>query len=121
MFFFFSSRRRHTRCSRDWSSTCALPISNPPAGEGEKAMLTHAPPHRKLQQNQATRKPGSDTIARASDPVRIACGQSEATRKKAPASSRGGARKSDWGALCAGRQGGAGSFVQRPQENPEGF
>src|SRR2546429_8806848 len=25
-FFFFSSRRRHTRCSRDWSSTCALPI-----------------------------------------------------------------------------------------------
>src|SRR5687768_9088402 len=25
--FFFSSRRRHTRCSRDWSQTCALPIS----------------------------------------------------------------------------------------------
>src|SRR5690606_40402090 len=25
-FFFFSSRRRHTRFSRDWSSTCALPI-----------------------------------------------------------------------------------------------
>src|SRR5687768_18600330 len=25
--FFFSSRRRHTRCSRDWSSDCALPIS----------------------------------------------------------------------------------------------
>src|SRR6266542_6198476 len=25
-FFFFSSRRRHTRCYRDWSSTCALPI-----------------------------------------------------------------------------------------------
>src|SRR5690554_552731 len=24
--FFFSSRRRHTRCGRDWSSTCALPI-----------------------------------------------------------------------------------------------
>src|SRR5687768_17681991 len=24
--FFFSSRRRHTRCSRDWSQTCALPI-----------------------------------------------------------------------------------------------
>src|SRR5215813_6999905 len=29
-FFFFSSRRRHTRCGRDWSQTCALPIS----GEG---------------------------------------------------------------------------------------
>src|SRR5690554_7309658 len=24
--FFFSSRRRHTRCGRDWSSECALPI-----------------------------------------------------------------------------------------------
>src|SRR5207245_5943751 len=24
--FFFSSRRRHTRCYRDWSQTCALPI-----------------------------------------------------------------------------------------------
>src|SRR3989449_11398156 len=27
LFFFFSSRRRHTRCSRDWSSDVALPIS----------------------------------------------------------------------------------------------
>src|SRR3989449_11152312 len=26
VFFFFSSRRRHTRCSRDWSSDVALPI-----------------------------------------------------------------------------------------------
>src|SRR2546427_9904676 len=26
-FFFFSSRRRHTRFDCDWSSTCALPIS----------------------------------------------------------------------------------------------
>src|SRR6266576_5184807 len=28
-FFFFSSRRRHTRSLRDWSQTCALPISIP--------------------------------------------------------------------------------------------
>src|SRR5688500_19736322 len=27
LFFFFSSRRRHTRLQGDWSSTCALPIS----------------------------------------------------------------------------------------------
>src|SRR5437763_8070212 len=27
MFFFFSSRRRHTRYIGDWSSDCALPIS----------------------------------------------------------------------------------------------
>src|SRR5690349_22117501 len=26
VFFFFSSRRRHTRSLRDWSQTCALPI-----------------------------------------------------------------------------------------------
>src|SRR5437868_9160411 len=29
IFFFFSSRRRHTRSKRDWSQTCALPISIP--------------------------------------------------------------------------------------------
>src|SRR5713226_525609 len=27
-FFFFSSRRRHTRWTGDWSSACALPISD---------------------------------------------------------------------------------------------
>src|SRR2546429_2043480 len=27
VFFFFSSRRRHTRCSRDWSSDVCSPIS----------------------------------------------------------------------------------------------
>src|SRR5256884_1214772 len=27
IFFFFTSRRRHTRCSRDWSSDVSLPIS----------------------------------------------------------------------------------------------
>src|SRR2546422_4331697 len=35
--FFFSSRRRHTRCSRDWSSECALPICMVPA-ERAKAL-----------------------------------------------------------------------------------
>src|SRR5687768_18330830 len=33
-YFFFSGRRRHTRCSRDWSQTCALPIY----GRGEVAV-----------------------------------------------------------------------------------
>src|SRR2546429_4597848 len=29
LFFFFSSRRRHTRCSRDWSSdVCSSDLSN---------------------------------------------------------------------------------------------
>src|SRR3989449_1637355 len=32
-FFFFSSRRRHTRCSRDWSSdVCSSDLSSPSAG-----------------------------------------------------------------------------------------
>src|SRR2546429_8956253 len=30
IFFFFSSRRRHTRCSRDWSSdVCSSDLENP--------------------------------------------------------------------------------------------
>src|SRR2546422_9702763 len=39
-FFFFSSRRRHTRCSRDWSSdVCSSDLQEPldgldPGGEG---------------------------------------------------------------------------------------
>src|SRR5687768_16046686 len=28
LYFFFSSRRRHTRCSRDWSSDVCSPISD---------------------------------------------------------------------------------------------
>src|SRR5690606_40118129 len=38
--FFFSSRRRHTRFSRDWSSdVCSsdLPVEHLPAGEPEQA------------------------------------------------------------------------------------
>src|SRR6267143_3365760 len=36
-FFFFSSRRRHTRWNCDWSSTCALPIFA--RGQGESNIL----------------------------------------------------------------------------------
>src|SRR2546427_9552093 len=32
LFFFFSSRRRHTRFDCDWSQTCALPIFRPLLG-----------------------------------------------------------------------------------------
>src|SRR5690606_41205853 len=37
LFFFFSSRRRHTRFSRDWSSTCALPIFTKTARVDDRA------------------------------------------------------------------------------------
>src|SRR2546429_6809684 len=37
LFFFFSSRRRHTRCSRDWSSdVCSSDSLNHRDGEAEK-------------------------------------------------------------------------------------
>src|SRR5690606_41186466 len=33
-YFFFSSRRRHTRFSRDWSSdVCSSDLSHPPSGD----------------------------------------------------------------------------------------
>src|SRR5258707_8561567 len=35
---FFSSRRRHTRYWRDWSSECALPISREPGIYGEESL-----------------------------------------------------------------------------------
>src|SRR5207247_5726424 len=48
--FFFSSRRRHTRSTRDWSSTCALPISRgvlgQPDGQGGTIYPFHVPARR---------------------------------------------------------------------------
>src|SRR5687768_14492727 len=43
--FFFSSRRRHTRCSRDWSSDVCLPISDarPRAADPRRAVLGARP------------------------------------------------------------------------------
>src|SRR5205809_1448126 len=41
-FFFFSSRRRHTRCSRDWSSdVCSSDLA---AGDDDEAAITAAVP-----------------------------------------------------------------------------
>src|SRR2546422_8886258 len=55
MLFFFSSRRRHTRCSRDWSSdVCSsdlLPLSN-------SHRYTPADPCRKLMQRWLGRSRG---------------------------------------------------------------
>src|SRR6266436_9840351 len=52
-FFFFSSRRRHTRCSRDWSSD----VCSSDLGRGEKkwgrGARTAAPPPRVSPQDQA--------------------------------------------------------------------
>src|SRR6266576_2688698 len=40
--FCFSSRRRHTRSLRDWSSTCALPIYRRTPTAGTRATATRS-------------------------------------------------------------------------------
>src|SRR6266511_4307928 len=42
LFFFFSSRRRHTIFSRDWIQTCALPIFLLPAGRQKEISIRAA-------------------------------------------------------------------------------
>src|SRR3989449_4795477 len=40
VFFFFSSRRRHTRCSRDWSSdVCSSDLARPEGAELERVIV----------------------------------------------------------------------------------
>src|SRR5216684_7621113 len=67
MLFFFSSRRRHTRCSRDWSSDVCLPIS-----------IAHAEPRARFR----------DLIGFVSDDKRelleIACSDQFAGKRVAP-------------------------------------
>src|SRR5437899_5097000 len=41
MVFFFSSRRRHTRCLSDWVQTCALPISNINGARTPESLITY--------------------------------------------------------------------------------
>src|SRR5205809_2602278 len=59
LFFFFSSRRRHTRCSRDWSSdVCSSDLRAPPfpgpplrylrGGPGKGGALWGNPPSLRL-------------------------------------------------------------------------
>src|SRR3712207_3015481 len=43
LFVFFSSRRRHTRYWRDWSSECALPISDYAMSTGREVLKAGAP------------------------------------------------------------------------------
>src|SRR5262245_62735853 len=42
--FFFSSRRRHTRCLSDWIQTCALPICRAPGAPGTTPPMTIVEP-----------------------------------------------------------------------------
>src|SRR6266550_6063656 len=60
LFFFFSSRRRHTRCSRDWSSdVCSSDLApasgscSPAAGGPDRGTCGTASPHRSGRRSQA--------------------------------------------------------------------
>src|SRR2546429_5412012 len=45
LLFFFSSRRRHTRCSRDWSSdVCSSDLQLPRIGVGDRVVRAHPAP-----------------------------------------------------------------------------
>src|SRR5690606_41082254 len=76
-FFFFSSRRRHTRFSRDWSSdVCSSDLAAPPAGhetfagvsiwqQGSSDAAEQSRKHRKL-----AAKRGSASIYSPPSPIR---------------------------------------------------
>src|SRR6266436_5713437 len=55
LFFFFSSRRRHTRCSRDWSSdVCSSDLPGLGLRQAQHRALTALPePHRETSEEPA--------------------------------------------------------------------
>src|SRR5215813_8898651 len=80
-FFFFSSRRRHTRCGRDWSSdVCSSDLPRPPhlalrAGDREAALLGAVVGERvtvseRRRQEEATLERGAAERAGALPPER---------------------------------------------------
>src|SRR3989449_6119108 len=62
--FFFSSRRRHTRCSRDWSSdVCSTDLrQEQPADHLQPAQAAGGQDRRRCRPPAAARKPGSDPL-----------------------------------------------------------
>src|SRR2546422_7728800 len=59
MFFFFSSRRRHTRCSRDWSSD----VCSSDLGEIVSLELPKEEREKKARQIASQRKTGESSAA----------------------------------------------------------
>src|SRR5689334_23479570 len=60
--FFFSSRRRHTRCSRTGVQTCALPIFDreQTAERGYEPIETHAIEHEREREPRVTTRAEED-------------------------------------------------------------
>src|SRR3989449_9271264 len=76
MFFFFSSRRRHTRCSRDWSSdVCSSDLDDVGLGDGllladrERVVTVRAPAQGFLDEEVAGPLPHGAEHARVGDPA----------------------------------------------------
>src|SRR2546422_11735056 len=76
MFFFFSSRRRHTRCSRDWSSdVCSSDLDDVGLGDGllladrERVVTVRAPAQGFLDEEVAGHLPHGAEHARVGDPA----------------------------------------------------
>src|SRR2546422_9594504 len=92
--FFFSSRRRHTRCSRDWSSdVCSSDLSLPTHGDppGQKTGgLRISWPASVLTRTTAKEMPAARGTAYASDKF-------EQVRFRAVPAARGGCHLGDRG------------------------
>src|SRR2546422_3658133 len=71
VFFFFSSRRRHTRCSRDWSSdVCSSDLSC----QSGRRLLLPSQLHRGLLQPEQTRSRGPYSRGAVADSSARRCG-----------------------------------------------
>src|SRR3712207_9566362 len=107
--FFFSSRRRHTRYWRDWSSACALPIYD--RGEGARRRRRRGVQHaqRRLERRllQGVPQPRPD---RAADAGAVGVDR------------RGGGRRDQIGRACGrgrGEVSGVGGSLKKKQITKE--
>src|SRR5438128_12665719 len=71
VFFFFSSRRRHTRCYRDWSSdVCSSDLSSPPRCSPEVrtgSWVASTPASSAVATSSSTRKPPAAPSGRSEE------------------------------------------------------
>src|SRR6266542_6289049 len=76
-FFFFSSRRRHTRCYRDWSSdVCSSDLHGHSEGvlDALKLVKKRLPSTPVVAGNVATEQGARDLLARGADAIKVGIG-----------------------------------------------
>src|SRR5207245_3386175 len=75
VFFFFSSRRRHTRCYRDWSSdVCSSDLADLLDDPGEHSYVPPGPPPRRSGREPSVSRSTSASIRRSSPTARAVIG-----------------------------------------------